>query len=73
LEGPCSEQVAMCMILTVVAPSFNQADYIEDTISSVLGQTNVDLEYIVIKGGGQDALVVFIRKYDYKLVIPRQK
>ena len=49
--------------LTIVTPSYNQSNFIEETIRSVLLQNYPNLEYIIMDGGSTDCSAVIIKKY----------
>ena len=53
--------------LTVITPSFNQAQYLERTLRSVLDQGYPDLEYIVMDGGSTDGSVDILERYAGRL------
>lgn len=53
--------------ISIVTPSFNQAEYVEATIASVLDQGYPRLEYVVQDGGSRDASPEIIRRHAARL------
>ena len=53
--------------ISIVTPSLNQAEYLEETLTSVLDQAFDGLEYVVIDGGSSDGSVDIIERYADRL------
>ena len=52
--------------LSVITPTYNQAEFIEDTIKSVLSQSFEDFEYIIVDSCSDDGTEEIVRKYEKK-------
>lgn len=50
--------------ISIITPSYQQGQYIEETIRSIIDQGYGNLEYIVIDGGSTDSSVEIIKKYE---------
>ena len=53
--------------ISIVTPTFNQGQFIEQTIQSVLVQEYPNLEYNIIDGGSTDNTIGVIKKYEKHL------
>lgn len=59
--------------ISIVTPSFNQGQFLEKTIRSVLDQGYPSLEYLVLDGGSTDGSAEIVQRYASRFAYSRSK
>ncbi|MEM0980132.1 MAG: glycosyltransferase [Cyanobacteria bacterium P01_H01_bin.58] len=62
-----SSQLQHLPVVSIVTPSYNQAQFIEQTIKSVLAQDYPKLEYIVQDGASDDGTSEILKRYESQI------
>ncbi len=55
-------------MISVIIPTYNRADLLPETLTSVLAQTGVQLEVIVVDDGSMDGTLAFLRSQPVSVV-----
>ncbi len=63
----------ICPKISIVTPSYNQGEYLEECIDSILSQHYPNLEYIIMDGGSTDNSVEVIKRYEKYLTYWQSK
>lgn len=53
-------------LISIVTPSYNQAEFIESLLESIIEQEYPNVEHIVVDGGSTDGTVDILREYEEK-------
>jgi glycosyltransferase involved in cell wall biosynthesis len=51
-------------LVSIITPSYNQVDFIEDTLRSVRSQTYQNIEHLVFDGGSDDGTVEVLERFE---------
>lgn len=66
-------QMSNFPLVSIVTPSYNQAEFIEETLNSVDAQNYAKIEHIVQDGGSDDGTLDVLREYDCNWVSESDK
>lgn len=56
------------ILVSIVTPSYNQAEFIEETILSIQNQTYPFVEHVIVDGASTDGTIDLLKKYGDKIV-----
>ncbi len=60
-------------LVSIITPSYNQGEFIKETIESVLNQDYPNIEYLVIDGGSTDQTVDILKSYGNRITWVSEK
>lgn len=51
-------------LVSIVTPSYNEVDFVEETVNSICDQTYSNIEHIVVDGGSDDGTIEILKEYE---------
>lgn len=63
----CRKKYHIMAKYSIITINYNNADGLRQTIKSVVSQTSIDYEYVIIDGGSTDGSVDIIKEYENKI------
>lgn len=54
-------------LVSIITPAYNRADYLPETIESVLNQAYANIEYLVLDDGSKDNTIEVLKRYEGRL------
>ena len=54
-------------LISIITPSFNKGEFIEETIESIQNQTYTNIEHIIMDGLSSDQTISILKKYEKKI------
>lgn len=58
-------------LVTIITPTYNRANYILETVASILEQGYPNLEYIVLDDGSTDSTLAVLQKYKDQILLEK--
>ncbi len=55
-------------LVSIITPTYNRADYLRETIESVLKQDYEPIEYIVLDDGSRDYTIEILKEYENQII-----
>ena len=53
-------------MISVITPTYNSEEYLEECIKGMMSQTYREFEHIIVDGGSKDGTLEIIKKYEGK-------
>lgn len=71
IDQQAAEESIVRPKVSIVTPTYNRCDLLQETIDSILGQTFQDFEYLIIDDGSTDGTADLVRSYGSRIAYYR--